>query len=100
MTDGQTQLAAPARTSPVAIVALVAGIAGWTFFPVMGGLIAVITGHFAKDEIRKSQGQLEGDSLATVGLVLGYACLAVALLVGVLAILFFDIFDVSVSVSR
>ena len=100
MTDGQTRLAAPARTSPVAIVALGAGIAGWTFFPVMGGLIAVITGHFAKDEIRKSQGQLEGDSLATAGLVLGYACLAVALLVGVLAILFFGIFDVSVSVSR
>ena len=97
MTDGQTQLAAPARTSPMAIVALVAGISGWTFFPVIGGVIAVITGHFAKDEIRKSQGQLEGDSLATAGLVLGYACLVVAFLV---AILFFGIFGVSVSVTR
>ncbi len=97
MTDGQTQLAAPARTSPAAIVALVAGISGWTFLPVVGGLIAVITGHFAKDEIRKSQAKLEGDSLATAGLVLGYACLVVAFL---LAILFFGIFSLSVSVTR
>ena len=58
MTDSQTQLAAPARTSPLAIVALVAGIAGWTFFPVIGGVVAVITGHLARDEIRKSQGRL------------------------------------------
>lgn len=100
MTDSETQLAAPTRTSPLATVALEAGIAGWWFFPVIGGVIAVITGHFAKDEIRKSQGQFDGDSLATAGLVLGYACLAVALLLGVLAILFFGIFDVSVSDSR
>ncbi len=100
MTDSQTQLAAPVRTSPLAIVALVAGIAGWTFFPVIGGVGAVITGHFARDEIRKSQGRLEGDSMATAGLILGYACLAVAFLVVVLAILFFGIFDLGVSVSR
>jgi hypothetical protein len=100
MTDSQIQLAAPARTSPLAIVALVAGIAGWTFFPVIGGVVAVITGHLARDEIRKSQGRLGGDSMATAGLILGYACLAVALLVVVLAILFFGIFDLGVSVSR
>ena len=97
MTDSQTQLAAPARTSPLAIVTLVSGIAGWTFFPVIGGVIAVITGHFAKDEIRKSQGQLDGESLATAGLVLGYACLAVAI---ALAILLIGIFNVSVSINR
>lgn len=77
-----------------------AGIAGWTFFPVIGGVVAVITGHLARDEIRKSQGRLGGDSMATAGLILGYACLAVGLLVVVLAILFFGIFDLGVSVSR
>jgi hypothetical protein len=60
----------------------------------------VITGHFARNEICKSQRRLEGDSMATAGLILGYACLAAALLGVVLAILFFGIFDFDVSVSR
>ena len=49
------------------------------------------------DEIRKSQGQLDGAILGPAGLVLGYACLSVAT---ALAILLFGIFNVSVSINR
>lgn len=60
--------------------------------------MAVITGYLAKKEIHESMGQLGGDALATAGLVLGYACLAlfVALCaLGLLAaMLFFPLFSI------
>jgi phosphate/sulfate permease len=55
------------------------GILGWIFLPVVGGIIAIITGHLAKKEIRQSDGLLGGDGLATAGLVLGYANLVLGL---------------------
>lgn len=66
-------------TSTLAIVSLVAGITGWTILPVLGSFVAVITGHMAKSEIKKSMGQIGGDGMATAGLVLGYLSLALGL---------------------
>jgi hypothetical protein len=63
-------------------------VLGWTLIPVVGGIIAVITGHMAKKEIRQSDGLLGGDGLATTGLVLGYSNLAVGLCVCVVLLLF------------
>jgi hypothetical protein len=64
---------APAPTSTLSLASLMMGILGWIFLPVVGGIIAIITGHLAKKEIRQSEGLLGGDGLATAGLVLGYA---------------------------
>ncbi len=69
-----------APTSTMAIVSLVAGILGWSLVPTLGAIVAVITGHIAKNEIRNSRGALSGDGMATVGLVLGYAHLAVVVI--------------------
>jgi len=69
------------RDSTLAIVSLVASIAGWSFLPVLGGVIGIITGHLAKSEIRDSEGRLSGDGFATAGLVIGYACVATATLI-------------------
>lgn len=75
----------PAPTSSLSITSLIMGILGWTLVPIVGGIIAVITGHMAKKEIRESSGLLAGDGMATAGLVLGYAnltagaCLCVVL---------------------
>jgi hypothetical protein len=55
------------------------GILGWIFLPVVGGIIAIITGHLAKKEIRQSEGLLGGNGLATAGPVLGYANLVLGL---------------------
>ena len=55
------------------------GVLGWTLIPIVGGIIAVITGHMAKKDIRQSEGLLGGDGIATAGLILGYSNLAVGL---------------------
>ena len=63
----------PARTtSSLAIASLVSGILGWTLLPVLGTLVAIVTGHMARAEIRRSGGALEGDGLAIGGLILGW----------------------------
>jgi hypothetical protein len=63
-------------TNAMAVVSLVSGIAAWCLLPMLGAIVAVIFGHLARGEIRRSQGQQEGDGLAVAGLVLGYAQLA------------------------
>ncbi len=86
------QAAADPRTSSLSILSLIFGISGWTVFPFVGGIVAIVTGHMAKQEIRQSEGELGGDGIATAGLVLGYACVAfvglLVLLAVVLALLF------------
>ncbi len=59
-------------TSTMAIISLVCGVVSWTIVPFIGALIAVITGHMARGEIRRSAGRVGGGGLATAGLVLGY----------------------------
>ncbi|KAF1689568.1 DUF4190 domain-containing protein [Pseudoxanthomonas koreensis] len=64
------------RTSSLAIASLVAGILGWTLVPFIGTLVAIVCGHMARGEIRRSNGQLDGDGLAIAGLVLGWIAAA------------------------
>lgn len=70
----------PAQTSTLALISLIAGIISWFMAPLVGGVIAVITGHMAMRELRESQGALTGEGLAKVGLILGYLHLAVLVL--------------------
>lgn len=58
-------------TERLAVVSIVAGIAGF-FLPIVGPVTAIVSGHVARDEIRKSKGRLGGDGLARTGMVLGY----------------------------
>ena len=80
--------AAPVRTgqtNTLAIVSLASGIVSWFLAPIVGGVVAVVTGHMAKAEIRRT-GE-DGESFATIGLVLGYLHLAVVvLLLGLLVL--------------
>ncbi|WP_222564147.1 DUF4190 domain-containing protein [Novilysobacter antarcticus] len=68
------------RTSSMAVISLVAGILGWTLLPFVGSLVAIVTGHMARGEIKRGNGLVDGDGLAVSGLVLGYAMVAVAIL--------------------
>lgn len=70
---------APKPNSTLAIVSLVAGLLGWTFLPLLGSIAAIITGHMAKNEIKKSADTLGGNGMATAGLILGYAAVALGL---------------------
>lgn len=67
-------------TSSLAITSLVAGLVAWFVLPVIGALVAVITGHMARGEIRAQRGQLAGDGMALTGMILGYIQLVLAVL--------------------
>jgi hypothetical protein len=71
--------AAP-KTSDAAIASLICGILGWSFLPLVGAVLAVILGHTARVDIKHSDGRLGGESLAVLGLLLGYANLALVAL--------------------
>ena len=61
-------------TNSLAVVSLVASIAGWVMLPIVGPVVGVVCGHMARRQIRET-GE-DGDGLAMGGLVLGYASLA------------------------
>ncbi len=75
--------------SNLAIISLVSGILGWTALPFIGSLVAVITGHLARAEIRREPERLDGDGMAVAGLVLGYAMLVISIAALAMLILFF-----------
>jgi acyl carrier protein len=76
------------RNSNLAVVSLISGILSWFVLPIVGAIVAVVTGHMARAEIRARQGRLSGDGFAVVGLVLGYLHLVLMVLI-LLAILAF-----------
>jgi len=66
-------------TSTLAIVSLVSAILGFTFVPVIGTIVALITGYMARNETRSIPPRASGDGLATAGIIMGWV--QVALLV-------------------
>jgi type IV pilus assembly protein PilA len=60
---------APAETSGKAVASLVCGL---LFFIPLLFVLAIVFGHLALSEIRKSAGRLKGEGMAIAGLVLGY----------------------------
>jgi len=77
------------KTNTLALVSLICGVLGWSVAPVLASIVAVVTGHMARSQIRQSGGREEGDGLAIGGLVLGYASLVLGILGIVFAILIF-----------
>jgi uncharacterized membrane protein YqjE len=77
------------QTSPLAIVSLVSGIVGWLLIPLLGAIVAIVTGHMARAEIRRQPETMEGDGLALAGMILGYAWFALMVLVVLVVVLLF-----------
>ncbi len=77
------------QTSALAIVSLVFGLLGWSLLPLIGSVVAIVTGHMARSEIRREPERFEGDGLAVAGLVLGYLAIGISILLLVTAFLFF-----------
>jgi hypothetical protein len=75
-------------TSSLAVVALIFGILGWTFLPGIGSLVAIVTGHMARADIRRNAGLMEGDGLAVAGLVLGWVMVGLSI-AGIAAFILF-----------
>jgi len=77
------------KDSGLAIASMVSGLVGWTFLPFIGAVVAIITGHLAKKEIRDSGGAIGGDGMALAGLIMGYVQLGLILLAVICFITFF-----------
>ena len=78
-------------TNNLALVSLIAGIGSWTVFPLIAAIIAIITGHMARAEIRKT-GQ-DGNGFAIAGLITGYLNLfASCLFFGFFVLVYLGIF--------
>ncbi|HSQ17106.1 MAG TPA: DUF4190 domain-containing protein [Anaerolineales bacterium] len=67
---GMPPVAPPTSTN--AIISLVAGIVGLFFLPVIGGIVAILTGNSAKKEIANSGGTVGGEGLAKAGVIIGW----------------------------
>ena len=74
--------------SALAIISLVSGILGVLPVPLLASVVAVVTGHLARSEIRREPERYDGDGMAVAGLVLGYLMLGLWLL-GFVVVLFF-----------
>ncbi len=62
--------APPRPTNAMAVAALISGVLGWVLVPLVGGIAAVVLGHLALSQLKKT-GE-EGNGLAVGGLMLGY----------------------------
>jgi uncharacterized protein DUF4190 len=83
------------RTNNLAIVSLIFGVVAWVLCPIVGAVVAVVTGHRARGEIRTSgEG---GEGMALAGLILGYLNLG---LVGVSILVIVLILLISVTVNH
>ena len=87
MNQPYTQFPTTPRSSTLAIISLIGGITGFTVLPFLGAVVAVITGHMAQSEIKKSGGMVTGKGMATAGLIMGYLVLAGGICIVCLAIL-------------
>ncbi len=79
MTEYTPTPAPVTKTSTMAIISLIAGITGWSILPFLGSIVAIITGHMAQSEIKKSGGMITGKGMAVAGLILGYLSIALGL---------------------
>jgi hypothetical protein len=58
--------------STMAIVSLIAGITGFSILPLIGSIVALITGYAARKETRAVPPTATGDGMATAGIVMGW----------------------------
>jgi hypothetical protein len=58
--------------STMAVISLVAGILGFTMLPLLGSVVALITGYSARKETRSVPPRASGDGMATAGIVMGW----------------------------
>ena len=87
-------------TNQMAIISMVAGIAGFLSFSIvfedificvvlvlLASICAIVCGHIARRQIRKAEGLERGKGIALTGLILGYALPVVATVLAILAAL-------------
>ena len=74
-------------TSGLAISSLVCGILSFTLLPILASIPAIICGHMALSEIKRSPGAIGGRGMALTGTIMGYITVAILPIIVVIAIL-------------
>jgi hypothetical protein len=64
--------------STMAIVSLVAGIGAWFVLPLVAAVVAIVCGHIARGQIRRGEARKSDDTMAVIGMVLGYSNLVLS----------------------
>ncbi len=85
------------ETNTMAIVSLIASIASWVIIPGLGGIIGVICGIMARNQIKASMGRQTGNGLALGGIIVGGVNIG---LICIIALCFAAITILSVANSR
>jgi len=75
----------PQQTDGKAIGSLILGVLAIFPLGIFAAIPAVVLGHLSKSSIARSLGRLKGDGMATAGLVMGYASIALIPLVLIVA---------------
>ena len=92
--DSALTVAAAPTNSNLAIWSLVLGLLSPFCCSFFTAIPAIILGHMARSEIRKSNGQLGGDGMALAGLILGYVAIVlniIFLFVGLMGVIIEEI---------
>jgi hypothetical protein len=84
--DGSWVLAGP-QASGKATAALVLGVLGIVFCPIVFSVLALVFGHQGRREIDASGGRISGRGLATAGIILGWVGLVIWALLIALGVL-------------
>ena len=82
-------------SSTLAIVSLVSAILGFTFAPILGTVVALITGYMARNETRSIPPRASGDGLATAGIIMGWVQVAL-LVIGICCTIAYFVFIVGI----
>jgi hypothetical protein len=70
------------KTNTLAIISLVASIAGMVIIPILASIAGVICGHISLGQIKKTGEQ--GRGMAIAGLVIGYVGIALWIIGGII----------------
>ena len=77
------------QNSTLAVISLISGIASFFIVPLLGAIVAIITGNMAKKEIAQSVGRMTGEGMARWGMILGWVNIAFSVIGLCLAMLVF-----------
>jgi len=80
-------------SSTLAIVSLVSALLGFTFLPVVGSIVALVTGYMARNETRSIPPKASGDGMATAGIILGWVQMGL-LIIGICCTIAFLVFSI------
>ena len=82
-------------SSTLAIVSLIAAILGFTLVPVIGTIVALVTGYMARNETRSIPPKASGDGLATAGIIMRWIQVAL-LVIGVCCTIAYFVFIIGI----